>query len=142
MWTLFSRVMMGWRSQTHKHIMSHGQCREEEALPCQGSKTGSHALLQGIFQTQGSNQGLYVSCTSGCSLTLAPPGYEPAGAKLGRWLRGWRRARRCERAKERNRQDLLTAGTDRQPAVLVVGLEQKEWRTRSLGNPAWETGAS
>ena len=76
------------------------------------------------------------------SLPLAPPGYELVGAKLGRWLRAWRKARRCERAKEENRQDALRAGIDRQPALLVVGLVQKEWRTRMLRNLAWETGAS
>ena len=123
--------------------MSHCQGHEEEALPCQGSKTGARALLQELFQIQGSNPGLLcLLYWQVGSLPLAPPGYEPVGAKLGRWLRGWRKARRCERAKEENRQDALRAGIDRQPAMLVVRLVQKEWRTRTLRNLAWETGAS
>jgi len=39
---LSSRVVMGWRTETDEHIvMSHGQCHEEESLPCRESKTGS-----------------------------------------------------------------------------------------------------
>ena len=41
-WTLSSRVVMGWRTETDEHIvMSPGQCHEEESLPCRESKTGS-----------------------------------------------------------------------------------------------------
>lgn len=65
-------------------------------------------------------------------------GYEMVRAELGRLLWGWRKAEKFGRAKEENGQDLVTAVIDRWPVVLVMGVEAKESRMRTLRSLAWE----